>query len=324
MESTLHQLAVALQRAGIAHDQAVPPDAGARLCAELGISPKSLRNRRWELRRASEAGCEANQGPVSPKALRYRSDPIYAAKARAYSRLERRRNPAYHVFKNTRGNARKRGLAFELTREQVAEMLLPMRCSVTGLSLKPEWDGAGRNPWWPSLDQVDPCGGYVPDNVRVVSWAYNVMRGELEDATVRRFAAALHRGPRVRDTLAAAALQSWRNHQGKTCAAHLRALWKTSAQDRNISFDLETDWVRQQLSGGVCSVTGLSLSMANHSRAFRNPLVPSLDRVDSARGYEPDNVRLVCGWFNYARQDWTDELVRKVARALLRQSARTG
>ncbi|MDP3492877.1 MAG: hypothetical protein Q8R82_07165 [Hyphomonadaceae bacterium] len=105
------------------------------------------------------------------------------------------RNYAYHVFKNTRGNARKRGLRFELTREQVAELLVPMQCSMTGLPLLPDWDGPGRNPWWPSLDQIDPCAGYTRQNVRVVCWAYNVMKGELTDQEVRIYASALLRGP---------------------------------------------------------------------------------------------------------------------------------
>lgn len=325
MESALHRLAVALGREGISDHGPIPAAAVARLCAELGISPKSLRNRRWELKTASEAGREKSQGPVSVKASRYRSDPIYAASMREQARQDRLRDYPYHVFKNTRGNARKRGLPFELTREQVAEMLAPMTCSATGLRLLPKWEGPGRNPWWPSLDQLDPCAGYRPGNVRAVCWAYNVMKGELTDQEARFFAAALLRGAVRDDEAAGRVMLASRFGANKTTAvAHYMGRWRGSAKERSLHFDLPSSWAEKRLARGVCEATGLALSTSYSGPAHRNPLVPSLDRIDCARGYEPDNVRLVCGWFNYARQDWPDEIVRKVARALLRRSARTG
>lgn len=331
MENVHHRLAAALQREGIAYDRPIPHDSVALLTAELGISAKSLRNRRWELGKArgdastaAEADLERCRGVPGGHARRYREDPAYAALTREKARSTRLRDYPYHVFKNTRGNARKRGLSFDLTREQVAEMLLPMRCSVTGLPLKPEWDGTGRNPWWPSLDQIEPRGGYTAKNVRAVCWAYNVMKGELEDAEVRRYAAALRSG-RVRpDEEAGARIMATRLYaNGVSASAHLLCTWRVSARDRGLDFALGYDWLNPRLMRGVCEVTGLSLSMTYDGRAHRNPLVPSVDRIDCGKGYTEDNVRLVCGWLNYARQDWPDEVVRSVARGLLRPSSRT-
>ncbi len=36
-----------------------------------------------------------------------------------------------------------------------------------------------RDPWAPSLDRIDNSKGYSPDNVRVTSWIWNLMRGAL-------------------------------------------------------------------------------------------------------------------------------------------------
>lgn len=98
--------------------------------------------------------------------------------------------------------------------------------------------------------------------------------------------------------------------------------WRASAGGRGLEFSLTYDWLSPRLTRGVCEVTGLPLAMEYGGRAHRNPLVPSADRIDGSKGYSPENVRLVCGWFNYARQDWPDEVVRKVALGLLRLSSR--
>lgn len=43
---------------------------------------------------------------------------------------------------------------------------------------------------------------------------------------------------------------------------------------------------------------------------------PSIDRLDNSRGYIPDNVRLVCCAFNIMRSDFSDDVVRTLARAV--------
>lgn len=96
------------------------------------------------------------------------------------------------VFNQYSQNAKRRGLAFTLTLEQVEAMLAPMTCSVTGLSLRLEHNGPSfANPWAPSIDRIDNARGYEPDNVRVVCWAYNCMRGDFPDAVLMTLAKAL-------------------------------------------------------------------------------------------------------------------------------------
>lgn len=50
------------------------------------------------------------------------------------------------------------------------------RCALTGIPFKFDADFASHiNPYVPSLDRIDPRGGYTKDNVRVVLGAVNIM-----------------------------------------------------------------------------------------------------------------------------------------------------
>lgn len=51
-------------------------------------------------------------------------------------------------------------------------------------------------------------------------------------------------------------------------------------------------------------------------RGPRDPFSPSIDRIDNSRGYEPDNVRLVCLIVNLARNNFGDEALLEMARAV--------
>lgn len=48
----------------------------------------------------------------------------------------------------------------------------------------------------------------------------------------------------------------------------------------------------------------------------QEPFAPSLDRVEIAKGYTPDNTRVVCMVFNFARNTWGDAPVLQMAAAL--------
>lgn len=59
----------------------------------------------------------------------------------------------------------------------------------------------------------------------------------------------------------------------------------------------------------VCEATGIELSMEELKDVRVNPLKPTLDRIDSKKGYTMDNTQLVCWWYNVMKQDWSNETV---------------
>ncbi len=65
--------------------------------------------------------------------------------------------------------------------------------------------------------------------------------------------------------------------------------------------------------GGRCAVSGKIFS-AEKTNSYRRPYMPSIDRIDNRRGYEPDNCRLVCVIANYAMGEWGEEALIDLAR----------
>lgn len=84
-------------------------------------------------------------------------------------------------------------------------------------------------------------------------------------------------------------------------------------------FSLDLEYVRALTAPMVCSVTGLALRWDWSAGRRRNPLAPSIDRMDNAQGYVHGNVRLVCWAFNCARGNdrMTDDEARERTMASL-------
>jgi hypothetical protein len=68
--------------------------------------------------------------------------------------------------------------------------------------------------------------------------------------------------------------------------------------------------------GERCALSGIPFDLAPHGASTRRPFAPSLDRIDSARGYHRGNVRLVCCAVNYLMNEWGDEVFHRLADAI--------
>lgn len=65
-------------------------------------------------------------------------------------------------------------------------------------------------------------------------------------------------------------------------------------------------------SNGRCQVTGIPFSDYKPSGAKTCPYKPSLDRIDSKKGYTIENCRLVVYCINLAMSEWGDEVLEKI------------
>lgn len=73
------------------------------------------------------------------------------------------------------------------------------------------------------------------------------------------------------------------------------------------------------MSRGKCELTGIAFEYgvaeeAKNSNTRRKRLwAPSIDRKDSSLGYTKENIRLVCAAVNFARQEFGDDVLLKIA-----------
>lgn len=94
-------------------------------------------------------------------------------KHNAYVRSLRRSNVLGHLVNGAKSRAKRAGIEFTIS---VADLCLPSKCPDLGI---PIFVGDGTHgPNSPSIDRIDPTRGYVPDNVRVISYRANTMKSD--------------------------------------------------------------------------------------------------------------------------------------------------
>lgn len=80
------------------------------------------------------------------------------------------------------------------------------------------------------------------------------------------------------------------------------------------SLDLGTLELIAVRSGGRCEVSGLPFHLGPENR---HPFQPSLDRIDSGKGYEPGNLRMVALSVNYCMSHWGERIFLQISASMM-------
>lgn len=95
---------------------------------------------------------------------------------------------------------------------------------------------------------------------------------------------------------------------------------KKNAAKREIPFSLSKgDMARMwEDCGGKCAVSRVPLDTESKSSVEwrRNPWRASIDRIDSSKGYELTNCRIVCVAANIALNEWGVDVLRRLAHGM--------
>lgn len=71
------------------------------------------------------------------------------------------------------------------------------------------------------------------------------------------------------------------------------------------------------LQEGRCAVSGMEMDWASNRGGKKLPTSMSLDRIDGNRGYEKNNLRLVCWQVNLFKNCWNDDQMLAMALAIV-------
>lgn len=98
--------------------------------------------------------------------------------------------------------------------------------------------------------------------------------------------------------------------KGRTTRLYSSA--KNRAKNKGWEFNITPEFIYQKLLPLKCEVTNLDLSLDRELTHKANALAPSLDRINSNKGYTLDNVQIVCWWYNVMKQDWSKEIIKNL------------
>ena len=80
---------------------------------------------------------------------------------------------------------------------------------------------------------------------------------------------------------------------------------KSRAKKEGLEFNLDPEWMVAKIRDGKCEVTGIPFSYGPPINGKRiNPWLPSIDRIESSKGYTKDNCQIVIAMFNIAKSEW--------------------
>lgn len=103
------------------------------------------------------------------------------------------KDPSGHIHNGLSQRARIKGIPFDLSREQVRQLLKETTvCPVFGMPLQRSTTGRMQNDS-PSFDRINPSLGYTMGNVVVISWRANHLKNDATAKELRQLADWLDR-----------------------------------------------------------------------------------------------------------------------------------
>jgi len=148
-----------------------------------------------------------------------------------------------------------------------------------------------------TIDRIDPAADYIIGNVQLAGLAANLAKDKYTNSEMAEFIKQIVRNTRPAEKPQIRHLR--RIADGMVHRCRWRGTTHEIAEDCGVATDATTAidylrglWARQ---GGICAITGVAL--ANDGSLFS----ASADRIDSATGYLPSNIQLVCRAINYAK-----------------------
>jgi len=110
---------------------------------------------------------------------------------------------------------------------------------------------------------------------------------------------------------------SLRTVRGRLYSIFDAARGRSRKRDTPFEISLEDVLEKYETQNGSCALTNIEFSLDRLGRKGKNPFAPSIDRIDSHKGYTKENIRLVCVIVNLALNNFGDDAFDKMCRAYI-------
>lgn len=148
---------------------------------------------------------------------------------------------------------------------------------------------------------------------RAVDWQKRNASRKLENAR-RSYANNVQKGSYFIEDVAHLPGNTW-----QCVATRLIKRAERNAKKRGIKFDLTQADILPMLRVGSCPLSGHKF---RYTYGGYDPYAPSLDRIDSDKGYVPGNVRIVCFLLNVGMNQFGFDVAADLWDAVLARRAR--
>lgn len=93
---------------------------------------------------------------------------------------------------------------------------------------------------------------------------------------------------------------------------------KSPAGQKECTVTLEH--ILKGISIGICPITGMKFDMNKSNNKKKNPLSPSIDRIDCSKGYTNENTRIVVWWYNMAKSELSDSEMLEMCKSVVKNA----
>jgi hypothetical protein len=195
-----------------------------------------------------------------------------------------------------RRTAKNKNFGFNLEKSDIN---IPKFCPVFGIELNVNKGGWKDNSI--SIDRIDNSYGYIKNNIIVVSWKANHIKGpalieEMKLIYENYFDIDLnnlHKTLNINKGIKSFYYTTWHSARSR-------------AKKKNIQFNIEKQDI---IVPQFCPILGIKINKGAHST---DPNMPSLDRIDNTLGYIKGNVRIISFKANQLKLNSTFEEYEKL------------
>lgn len=112
--------------------------------------------------------------------------------------------------------------------------------------------------------------------------------------------------------------KEYRNRRRETIHGYVDR-WMERVKYHTPDTDITREFLYSKTSDNKCEITGIEFDFSwKPEGCFHKPKAPSIDRIDSTKGYYTSNVQIILSWVNRAKNDTPDQVFKLLLKEALK------